>query len=53
MLYIPKEIYRELQWIKKHLGKENWRDTDFLRWLIHKLYNDLQSKILNESMGDD
>jgi len=46
----PPEYYRELQWLKKYFGLERWRDPEFIRWLIHKLYNKLQSKVLDESL---
>mgnify|MGYP000055857426 CR=1 FL=1 len=45
---LPPEYYYELQWIKKYLGCERMKDAEFLRWLIHKLYNRLQSKYINE-----
>jgi len=44
----PYEIYRELQFVKKYYGKERWRDQDFIRWLIHTLYNNIQDKLLSE-----
>ena len=51
-LRLTKQQYRELQWLKKYCKRESWKDTSFLVWLIHKLYNDTQAKLLNETLGE-
>ena len=51
-LKLTRQQYRELQWLKKYCGKRAWKDTSFLVWLIHKLYNDTQAKLLNETLGE-
>jgi len=45
-------IYRELQWLKKYYGMERVSDPAFIRWLIHRVYNSVQKKLLSESLGE-
>lgn len=50
-VYFPPEMHRELVWLKKYFGKQGWKDPDFIRWLIHRLYSDIQAKLLTETQS--
>jgi len=46
----PPEYYRELLWLKRYFGMERLRDPEFIRWLVHRVYNQLQARLLSESL---
>ena len=45
-------VYRELQWLKKYFGVSKISDPAFIRWLIHRVYNNVQKKLLNETLEE-